>query len=175
MPSCATWMCGVTDLTTAAVPMQTGGHVFERILDTDAPLLTLETRQPEDLVEQFRQHVRHSGQAVYLWREGEGLYSLRETGLRVPGCLRLVDTLRYVLKSRHFGIYLIAGLSPRLTQTDSILLRRLAHTRTDFVRRVVVLDADAELTRRLGKMAVPLKHEQTSRMHLRLRDGRWVE
>lgn len=154
--------------------MQTGGHVLERIVNTDAPLLTLETGQPEALVEQFRQHVRHSGQTVYLWHKGEGLHSLREAGMRVPGCLRLGDTLRYVLKSRHFGIYLIAGLSPRLTQTDAMLLRRVAHTKTDFVRRVVLLDEGSELSQRLGKLAVPLKHEQATHTRLRLRDGRWV-
>lgn len=167
-------MGGVTDMTTEAASAQAGSQVFEHILNADAPLLTLETGQQDALVGQFRRRARHSGQAVYLWREGDGLHSLRETGVRVPGCLRLGDTLRYVLKSMHFGVYLMAGLSLPLAQTDLLLLRRIAHTRTDFVRRVVLLVDGPELGRRLGKLAVPLKYEQTAQARLRLRDGRWV-
>lgn len=161
-------------MTTEAVSVQTGGHALEHILDTDAPLLTLETSQPDALIDQIRRQVRHSGQAVYLWQEVEGLYSLRETGLRIPGCLRLGDTLRYVLKSRHFGVYLIAGLTLPLAHADMLLLRRIAHRKTEFVRRVVLLDSGSELAQRLGELAVPLKHEQASSTSLRLRDGRWV-
>src|SRR5699024_5835823 len=96
---CKAWVLGVTDTMVDATLPGAGGRVLESIMRTDAPLLTLETSQPDHLVEQFRKQVRHSGEAVYVWREGEGLRSLRDTGMRVPGCLRLVDTLRYVLKS----------------------------------------------------------------------------
>lgn len=164
----------MTDTTVDATLLEAGGRVLEGIMRTDAPLLTLETLQSEHLIEQFRMQVRHSGEAVYVWREGDGLCSLRETGVRVPGCLRLVDTLRYVLKSRHFGIYLIAGVSLPLTQTHRLLLRRIAHTRTDFVRRVVLFDDNAGLAQRLGDLSVPLKHQQATHARLRLRDGRWV-
>lgn len=167
-------MYGVTDTTAQATLLKAGGHVLEAITHTDAPLLTLEISQPDRLLEQFRKQVRHNGQAVYVWREGDGLRSLRETGVCVPGCLRLVDTLRYVLKSMHFGIYLIVGLAPPLTQTHRLLLRRIAHTRTDFVRRVVLLGDDSELAQRLGSLSVPLKFEHTTHVPLRLRDGRWV-
>lgn len=164
----------MTDTTLDATLFEADVRVLESIVRTDAPLLTLETSQPDHLVEQFRKQVRHSGEAVYVWREGEGLRSLRDTGMRVPGCLRLVDTLRYVLKSRHFGIYLVAGVSLPLTQTNRLLLRRIAHTHTDFVRRLVLFDDNAELAQRLGELSVPLKHQQATRTHLRLRDGRWV-
>ncbi|HET7267100.1 MAG TPA: hypothetical protein VFJ15_03260 [Oleiagrimonas sp.] len=164
----------MTDTTVDATLLETGAHVLESIMRTDAPLLTLETAQPDRLVEQFRTQVRHSGEAVYVWREGDGLRSLRETGVRVPGCLRLVDTLRYVLKSMHFGIYVVSGVSLPLTQTERLLLRRIAHTRTEFVRRVVLLGDDPVLAQRLGKLSVPLKYQQATHASLRLRDGRWV-
>ncbi len=157
-----------------AAPIQAGSHLFEYILHADASLFALETGQPEALVEEFGQRVRLSGEAVYLWREGDGLRSLRETGVRVPGCLRLVDTLNYVLKSRHFGMYLIAGLKPPLSQRRVTLLRRIARTRTDFVRRVILFDQGAVLARALGELAIPLKHELPAHARLRLRDGRWV-
>jgi len=171
---CKAWVLGVTDTMVDATLPGAGGRVLESIMRTDAPLLTLETSQPDHLVEQFRKQVRHSGEAVYVWREGEGLRSLRDTGMRVPGCLRLVDTLRYVLKSRHFGIYLMAEVSLPLTQTNRLLLRRIAHTHTDFVRRVVLFDDNADLAQRLGDLSVPLKYQPAARTHLRLRDGRWV-
>lgn len=157
-----------------AIPAQVGSELFDRILDARTPVVVLETRQPEALVEQFRQLVRRSGQTVYLWREGTGLHSLRESGVRVPGCLRVSDTLRYVHKSMRFGIYLMTGLKPPLSSTQFPLLQRIDRARTPFVRRVVLFSDGPDMAKSLGGMATVLRHEEVSLTRLRLRDGRWV-
>ncbi|HEX7341653.1 MAG TPA: hypothetical protein VF269_05180 [Rhodanobacteraceae bacterium] len=167
-------MRDVTDMTLETVPISTGSQAFEQILNADVPLLTLESSEREAIVEQFRQKARFSGQAMYRWHAGDGLCSLRETGLRVPGCLRLGDTLRYISMSMHFGIYLIDNPELPLSQGDMAVLRRIASTRTDFVRRVVLLSEGPELSRCLGKLALRLKHEAVVEARLRLRGGRWV-
>ncbi len=157
-----------------AIPAQVGSKLFDSILDAETAVLVLQTRQSEDLIEQFRQQVRRTGQTAYLWREGEGLQSLRESGVHVPGCLRVSDTLRYVQKSMRFGIYLLAGLKPPLRATHISLLRRLSRTPTSFVRRVVLLSDGPEMAQALEGLAMPLHHEEVSATRLRLRDGRWV-
>lgn len=162
------------NMTMEAISAQIGSELFDRILNADTPVLVLETQQSEALIEQFRQLVRRSGQTVYLWREGEGLCSLRESGVRVPGCLRVSDTLRYVHKSMRFGIYLMAGIKPPLQPTHLSLLQRIGRTQAAFVRRVVLLGEGSELAASLGELATVLRHEEVVQMKPRLRDGRWV-
>lgn len=71
-------------------------------------------------------------------------------------------------------MYLIAGLKPPITQMRLMLLRRVAHARTEFVRRVVLLDEGAALAQALGDLSTPLKYELPAQARLRLRDGRWT-
>ncbi len=157
-----------------AIPAQVGSKLFDRILDADSDILVLETRQPQALVEHFRNLVRRSGQAAYLWREGVGLQSLRDSSVRVPGCLRAGDTLRYVQKSMRFGIYLMMGLDAPMKPADLSMLQRIARTPTPFVRRVVLFSSGPELAGSLGELATVLRHEESTPTRLRLRDGRWV-
>src|SRR6187551_3710193 len=72
---------------------QAGTDVFDRILASPGPLVALQSSDPAMLVDQFRLVARRTGQAVYLWRHAEGLVSLRDAQMRVPGCVRLGDTL----------------------------------------------------------------------------------
>ena len=161
-------------MTMEAIPAQIGSELFDRILDAKTSIVVLETSQSEALIEQFRRLVRRSGQTVYLWHEGTGLHSLRESGVRVPGCLRVSDTLRYVHKSMRFGIYLMSGLEPPLSPTQLPLLQRIARTQTAFVRRVVLFSDGPKMAQSLGDLATVLRHEEASSARLRLRDGRWV-
>lgn len=161
-------------MTMEAIPTQIGNELFDRILAANTAILVLETHQSEALIEQFRQLVRRSGQTVYLWRDGEGLSSLRESGVRVPGCLRASDTLRYVQKSMRFGIYLMTGMKPPLPTAHLSLLQRIDRTQTAFVRRVVLLSEGPELAKSLGSLATMLRHEDLVSTKPRLRDGRWV-
>lgn len=161
-------------MTTEAILMQAGKDLFDRILDTDKAVVVLETRQPEALIEQFRLRIRHSGQAVYVWRRDEGLKSLRDRSVCVPGCQRAGDTLRHAQKSRHFGIYLMPDLIVPLPAAERALLQRLGRARDGVVRRVVLFDGGSGLAASLGDLAETLRHECDQPAKLRLRDGRWV-
>lgn len=148
-----------------------GREAFKQILDAEGPLVVFATAEPGELVEQFRLLARRSGQAVYHWLEGEGLRSLREGAVPVPGCLRLADTLRYVLQSLHFGVYLLEGVAEPLSAQHQSLFRQIARARTTHVRRVVLMAADTGLTESLDG-AVGIAEPQ--RVQLRLRNGHWV-
>lgn len=161
-------------MTMEAPAVQAGSDIYERIIGADGPLVVLETDQADVLVDQFRLLARRSGQAVYLWREDVGLHSLREGEVRVPNCLRVGDTLRHVLQSMHFGIYLLAGVKAPLSQSNISLLRQLVRARTDHVRRVVLLTDDPALAASVADMALSLSRRDGLRRRPRLRDGRWV-
>jgi len=152
-----------------------GNDIFDRILSASGPLVALKTNDPGLLVEQFRLVARRTGQAVYLWRHGEGLASLRDAQMRVPGCARLGDALRYILQSLHFGVYLLEIPSGPVSATDSALLRQVARAQTGHVRRVVLLGTTASQLGGLGDEVVAVDADRHARsIAPRLRDGRWV-
>jgi hypothetical protein len=152
-----------------------GNDIFDRILAASGPLVALKTTDTALLVEQFRLVARRTGQAVYLWRHAEGLVSLRDAQMRVPGCLRLGDTLRYILQSLHFGVYLLDMPAGAPSATDGALLRQLSRTQTGHVRRVVLLGASPSLLATFENDVARVDADwQARRAAPRLRDGRWV-
>lgn len=157
------------------MPMPTSGHdVFERILAAPAGVVALRSRDGEALLEQFRSIARHTGQAVYLWRPGQGLSSLRDAYARVPDAQRLGQALRYMQQSMHFGIYLLQEVELPLAASDLTLLRQLARATTGHLRRVVLLNAPRALVEQLGDQIACIDGEPEAPARLRLRDGRWL-
>lgn len=158
-----------------AIPLPSSGHdVFERILAAPAGVVAVRSEDGEALLEQFRGIARHSGQAVYLWRPGQGLSSLRDAYARVPDAQRLGQALRYMQQSMHFGVYLLQELELPLAATDLTLLRQLARATTGHLRRVVLLNAPKALVEQLGDLIANIDSEPERRQRLRLRDGRWL-
>ncbi len=154
---------------------QAGSDVFERILASTCPLVALQSADPAILVEQFRLVARRTGQAVYLWRHADGLTSLRDAQMRVPGCVRLGDALRYILQSLHFGVYLMDMPPGPPSATDGALLRQLARTSTGHVRRVVLMGASASLLATFEDDVVKVDAQPPGPAAApRLRDGRWI-
>ncbi|MET0616959.1 MAG: hypothetical protein ABWZ54_04265 [Luteibacter sp.] len=154
---------------------QAATDVFDRILSAAGPLVALQGGELATLVEQFRLVARRTGQAVYLWRHAEGLVSLRDAQMRVPGCVRLGDALRYILQSLHFGVYLLDMPPGPPSATDGALLRQLARTATGHVRRVVLVGASPSLLATFEEDVVRVDADWRARAAApRLRDGRWV-
>ncbi len=156
-----------------AAGLQPGSETLERIIEAESALVVLRTDQPDLLVEQFRQVTRRSGQSVYVWHSDHGLHSLREGEVRVPGCRRFSDTLRYIIQSMHFGVYLMTGMPRKLDAGDHVLLRKIRREQSDQVRKVVILTSDESLIQSVEDMATVLGGSAAS-ARPRLRDGRWV-
>lgn len=156
-----------------AAGLQPGSDTLESIIEADTALVVLRTDQPDLLVEQFRQVTRRSGQTAYVWHSDQGLRSLREGDVRVPGCRRFGDTLRYVLQSMHFGIYLMTGMRGKLDQADLVLLRKIRREQAEHVRKVVLLTNDDALIHSVDDLATVLGGNVAG-ARPRLRDGRWV-
>lgn len=161
-----------TPLATPAAPV--GAEIFERILAASGGLLALDGGDTDALIDQFRALVRHSGQSVYLWLPETGLDNLREAHARVPGSQRLGQALRFVQQSIHFGIYLFRGIPSPLAASELSLLRQLARSQTEQVRRVVLLDAPGGLLNTLADVLLHIDCAAKPEVRPRLRDGRWL-
>jgi hypothetical protein len=146
--------------------------LLDRIIGAEQSLILLRCEEGDLLREQLRLHSIRTGQALYVWRDGEGLRSVREGQLPVPGSRRFVDALRYVTQSAHFGIYFFAEYPQPFDATMIPLLRQVAKLSGDRVRRVVLLDAEAGLPPTVEFCELAWNGGAHARP--RLRDGRWV-
>lgn len=158
----------------APMASQFGSDIFDRILASPTGLVVLETNDVQELIGQFQFIARSTGQSMYVWQPDTGLSSLRDSYGGVPDCQRLGNALRYMNQSMHFGIYFMVGLELPLSAMDDTLLRQLALSPDDYLRRVILMDVPAALTKSLGELATRLDGEESRPRHLRLRDGRWL-
>src|SRR5689334_9036425 len=99
--------------------------LFDRVLASKQSLVVLEADDPAAVVDQFRNFARRSGQSIYSWQDEVGIFSLRDSDMRVPGSKRVADALRYILQSMHFGIYLFTDISQHLRPPNTGILRQI--------------------------------------------------
>lgn len=148
--------------------------LLDRIVASTQHLLILEAADVDDVLAQMRLLAMRSGTSIYAWEPDSGLVSLRESGLNVPGSKQITDTLRYVMQSMHFGIYLFSGFEGLLMPVDTLLLRRISRLSTASERKLVFMGRRVELAEELDGMCDRISGSSVSPPRLRLRDGRWV-
>ncbi len=150
------------------------GRLVDDLMVSEARLLAVHTPEVDRVVEQFRHVVRKTGRSVYLWTEDRGMVSLKEGNVEVPGCKRLIDALRYVLQSMHFGVYLFVDAEHQMRQGSVLVLRQISRARAGHDRRVILLGQDLRLPSVLDDSVTHFTHHQLVPTRPRLRDGRWV-
>lgn len=155
--------------------------LFDRIVASERNLIGIETRRADEVLEQFRRFAVRASRAVYLWEDGIGLVSLREDGVAVPGTTRLIDALRHIQTTLHFGVYLFRALPEALRFTSMrgqcmAALRQFAHGRGQgpHTRKLVLLDIRVGLGEGLDDLMERIVDAPDQVKRLRLRDGRWV-
>lgn len=161
----------------AAFAVDTGltqGELVERVLEDEARLLLVDVRDPQGLLEALTLAARRSGRSVYLWSESDGLTSLRESGIAVPGTRSLVEALRYMQQTQHFGIYLFRDYQAQLHGAAVGQLRQLARARSEPVRRAILLGKPDSLPHALAGIGPCLSDAGRRKPRLRLRGGLWV-
>lgn len=148
------------------------GQQFDELLERDQRVLVVESSDPAGTAQQFRAFASQTGMAMYFWHPETGLTSLKVVDMRVPGSGRLNEALRYVLNSKHFGIYGFLDFEKDLKMDGIQLLRNIAQSRTGNERRVVLISGGLQLPQGLEELCARVTHEP--KRHLRLRDGRWI-
>ena len=148
--------------------------LFERIVQSPEHVIALDTDNPDELLAQMRTLAIRGGTSIYAWDPEGGITPLREAGLYVPGTKRLADALRYVLQSRHFGIYLFMAYEEYLRPAETLFLRRISRTAMRSERKVVFVGQQVALPEELDGVYQALSLAPHAAQRLRLRDGRWV-
>lgn len=156
------------------VPQSTAlsAEQFEDVLEHDERILTIATQEPETTLRRFQSVARHSGKAIYLWYPDQGLRSLKVNDMGVPRSMRMVDALRYIANSRHYGVYAFVYFEAQINLACTEIMREISKSRARYDRKIVLIGQEFALPRNLLGLARQLIHEPEQR--LRLRDGRWV-
>lgn len=150
-------------------------RLIEETLAAEFNVVALYTRAVPTIMAQLQQFARRSAQSLYAWNPDEGLSSLREDDIVVPGSKRLVDALRHMLAAVHFGIYIIPDIASHLTGPLTAQLRNFSRSSNGGAkRRLLLLETRIDLPAALGENCAHLLHQPRSAGRLRLRDGRWV-
>jgi hypothetical protein len=156
-------------------------ELFERIVASEQNLVGIETRRADAILEQFRRFAVKASRAIYLWEDGLGLVSLREESVIVPGTTRLIEALRHIHSTLHFGVYLFRALPESLRFSAMrgqciTALRQFArgHWQDANVRKIVLLDLRVGLGDGLDQYVERIVDAPDQIKRLRLRDGRWV-
>jgi hypothetical protein len=156
-------------------------QLFERIVSAERVLIAIDTPRAEELLAQFRHFAVRTGNSIYAWNEADGLYSLREGEVSVPGSVRLPEALRFVQQSPQFGVYLFVGLAAQVRFSGARsqilqLLRQIARGRSSGgnVRKVVLIDERVSLSEAVDELFERVADKPASARRLRLRDGRWI-
>ncbi len=152
---------------------ETTGELLDTIIGAEHSLVVLRCGDVSSLLELLHRHAILTGLALYAWDAEEGLRSLRDAQVPVPGSRRFGDALRHVIQSAHFGIYFFAAPPQVFDATLIPLLRQASRLTGDHVRRVVLLGGESELP--AGVEAFTLNREQSAPLRPRLRDGHWVK
>lgn len=153
---------------------RTVAALLERIVDAPRNLIVLDTARPDELVEQLRQLARRSGQALYLWQPGVGLRSLREGDMPVQVGARLGDSLQFIRRSMHFGVYLLHIDEVRPSPRSLALLSEISRLRDGPSRRVVLFGSNPAVPENLLAAGLRLSLSGSDQTRPRLRDGRWI-
>lgn len=154
--------------------------LWERIVTSDKHLIAIETKRAEQLVDQFRHFAVRSSSAIYLWNEGDGVQSLRDNLLSIPGSGRVADALRLIAASNQYGVYLFVDLgknlrfSPVKAQMQNHL-RQIGKAKTGGnVRKVVLIGDKTGLAEGFEELMLRVDDKPQARKRVKLRDGRWV-
>lgn len=150
------------------------GSFYDQLLERESRVIALECVDPEDSLAQFRLCCRRTGRSIYHWNSSAGLQSLKESDIAVPGSRPLVEALRYVVQTMHYGVYLFSGFENQMSSRPMNYLIQLATEPQADDRKVVLIGSELQLPRPLERVADRITEAEQQHRRLKLRNGRWV-
>ena len=148
-------------------------NLLDRILAAESVVVALRCGDTATVTSALRRIALQTGKALYVWRPHAGLCRLRSRDEKIPGVMHLPDVLRWIERSRQFGVYFLAE-SPRSWAPDLMaLLRRITQIDPRQPRRLVLPGTLADVPPSLP--ARELAWGSPAVTQVRLRHGAWLQ
>ncbi len=147
---------------------------FESLLEMDSTVIALDVDNLESSLLHLRALSRSTGKSFYYWSENNGLHSMKDSEITVPGCNKLIDAFRHISNSLHFGIYIFSGFESQLTYTTIEALRKISTNTVQSKHCIILIAENLKLPGVLESALQKVTYHEEARARLKLRDGRWL-
>lgn len=147
---------------------------FESLLETGHTVIALDVSDLDSTLLHLRSLSRSTGRSFYYWSENNGLHSMKDSEITVPGCSKLIDALRHVANSLHYGIYIFSGFDKQLTHNANQALISIAKNPNEAKHCVILIGEKLNLPGMLKSSIHQVAYHEQDQPKLQLRDGRWV-
>jgi len=133
-------------------------HHLEDIIESKYRIVSIESYETDRVLDLFVQISRFSNKAIYLGKPGEGMHRLGAAHITIPRTQTAKEQLEYIIKSKHYGLYLLRDYGDDLDDETNIqLLKQIATDATP--RNVVLLSEYIDLPRELKPHTLRAKHQ----------------
>ncbi len=131
---------------------------LDQMLDAEFRIISMETYDVSRVQELFVQITRFSNKAFYSWEPGRGMHRIGAAHITIPRTQTLEDVLTHVLNSKHFGVYIINGLTDEL-EDKKIQDQLLELVNSEVPKVVVLLGEFIDLPKCLKPHTLRSKHQ----------------
>ncbi|MBI3562283.1 MAG: hypothetical protein HY080_11290 [Gammaproteobacteria bacterium] len=131
---------------------------LDQMLDANFRLVSIETYDPERVIDLFTQLSRFSNKAFYMWEDNAGLHRIGASHIKIPRTVIPKELLDHVDGCKHFGVFILRDFNKALGDEKTIqMLMRIA---AGDVNKVVVLLSDfIDLPAALKPFTLRSKHQ----------------
>jgi len=120
-------------------------------------LYGIESKDPVQIKEHYKQFGRFTGQTVYIWEIGKGLVRTDAPHITIPNTLNPQQVLKHILAGKFQATYVLVGFNDYVKDIEvQGLLSQIAKAK-GAVRSAVMVDGNLELTSRISKYTFETK------------------
>ncbi len=132
---------------------------FDKILDGNYRLISLESYDIERLIDMFTRLSRFTNKAIYQWRPEQGMHRIGASHIVIPRTQSTKNVLEHIEGTPHFGVFILRGINASLQ--DKEVIDRLLHlaSNTGTHKVVILLDEYIDLPAELKPYTLRSRHQ----------------
>ncbi len=131
---------------------------FEKILDTEYRIISMETYDVDRIQEMFTRLSRFTPRPIYQWEPGVGMRRLGASHIVIPRTQSPRDVLMHIEKTNHYAVYVLLGFSEAMKNEDTVeTMRRIAAS--EQARTMVLLGEAVDLPESLKPLTLRSRHQ----------------
>ncbi len=131
---------------------------LEQMLNADYRIVTMETYDVSRVQDLFVQITRFSNKAFYSWHPDEGMHRIGASHITIPRTQSIEDLLKHIHNSKHFGVYILNGLTDEL-RNEAIVDEFITLAKSAIPKVVILLGEFVYLPKKLRPLTLRSKHQ----------------
>lgn len=137
--------------------------VLKKLVESETQLVSIETDDIRRISDILWKLSMSMGWALYNWSQTNGLYRIGMDHIFIPRTDTPAGMLNYILRSNHFGIYLLQNFNQHINNPNIQKMIYSIAEKDDGIRRLLVLlDEKAVIPTTLEEYILRIKHKKPS-------------